>query len=85
MKADRRWWNEGRYEQECAAFDAAAPLSRETWESLQRDRREQFRRMACEPADIPYTDSINAVTEGGLAIRVKLLVQFPMHCGVAYL
>lgn len=23
-----RWWNVGRYERECAAFDAAHPLAR---------------------------------------------------------
>lgn len=37
-----RWWNAGRYERECAAFDAEHPLSREVWESLQRSEREAF-------------------------------------------
>lgn len=31
-----RWWNAGRFERECAEFDAAQPLSRQVWESLQR-------------------------------------------------
>jgi hypothetical protein len=34
-----RWWNAGRYERECAEFDAAHPLSRQVWESLQRSER----------------------------------------------
>lgn len=34
-----RWWNAGRYEHECAEFDAAQPLSRQVWESLERHRR----------------------------------------------
>lgn len=44
-----RWWNAGRYEQECAAFDASQPLSREVWESLQKMHREEFERMCMEP------------------------------------
>lgn len=43
LTADRgitpRWWNAGRYEAECAAFDAEHPLSRQVWESLQRSER----------------------------------------------
>lgn len=85
-----RWWNQGRYERECAEFDVLHPLARETWESLQRIRDRQARDDACasywgEPRFEPCTDGINAITEGGIAIRVKLHIQFPLHCGVAYL
>lgn len=86
-----RWWNEGRYERECAEFDAAQPLARAVWESLQRHRREDALRAACDPIRPAWDDfieperAINAITEGGLAIRVKLQIQFPMHFGVAYL
>ncbi len=30
-------------------------------------------------------DTIRAITESGLEIRVKLRIDFPMHVGVAYL
>ncbi len=43
------------------------------------------RECAAEPAYRWPTDTIRAVTEGGLEIRVKLHIQFPMHVGVAYL
>jgi hypothetical protein len=82
MKADRRWWNDGRYEQECAAFDVAHPQSSETWDSLQRSRRESSMALALQPL---HPDFINVRTEAGLEIRVKLRIDFPMHCGVAYL
>lgn len=42
-----RWWNAGRYEAECAAFDAEHPLSREVWDSLQRSEREAFAEWCC--------------------------------------
>lgn len=46
-----RWYNEGRYEQECAAFDADHPvLAREVWESLQRPSGELARDIVL-PAD----------------------------------
>lgn len=78
-----RWWNVGRYERECAEFDAAQPEARRVWESLQRHRRAELIELALMPW--PQLDSINAITEGGLANRVKLHIDFPMHCGVAYL
>lgn len=85
MKADRRWWNDGRYASETAAFDVAQPLSRETWESLQRSDREQAHRMACEPFGPSPLRFIRATTESGLEIRIKLDIQFPTHIGIAYI
>ena len=37
-----RWWNAGRYERECAEFDARHPLSREVWEAIQEYRFERW-------------------------------------------
>lgn len=86
MKADRRWWNDEAYERETASFDAEHPLSRDTWESLQRNRREIARRTACEPWWGPSPlDFIRARTEAGLEIRIRLRLEFPAQCGVAYL
>lgn len=52
MKCSTRWWNAGRYEAECAAFDVAAPLSREVWESLQRSRdRSWYADFIVHPSD----------------------------------
>lgn len=51
MKAGR-WWNAGRYEAECAEFDAAAPLSRQVWESIRRSGwRSWFADFAIVPKD----------------------------------
>lgn len=60
----------------------------EIYESLERHRRDDFLEMALQPLvpDVwPQTDSINALGEGGLAIRVRLRIDFPMHVGFAYL
>ena len=51
MKCSARWWNAGRYEVECAAFDDEHPLSREVWESLQRHEREQWLHVLRQPME----------------------------------
>lgn len=58
MKCSTRWWNAGRYEAECAAFDAVAPLSREIWEALRRFERERWHDLACAPYIVEPKDSL---------------------------
>lgn len=68
MKANRRWWNDGRHDRDCAYEDAL------------------HGHLLGEPLMAWYRrDTIRAITEAGLEIRVKLITRFPMHCGVAYL
>lgn len=45
-----RWYNDGRYARECDEFDAAQPMSRRIWESLQR-RSGELARYIVRPAD----------------------------------
>lgn len=47
-----RWWNAGRYKAECAAFDAAHPLSRQVWEALQRSHEDHWFWLATQPIGI---------------------------------
>jgi hypothetical protein len=47
-----RWWNAGRYERECAAFDAEHPLSRQVWNRLQQFRAEDWLWLATQPIGI---------------------------------
>lgn len=68
-----RWWNEGRYERECAAFDVEHPLSREVWESLQRHQREEFHRFLLEyqPAHFFTIERPKDETEEWFRIRYQ--------------
>lgn len=55
-------------------------VTRQWWNDGRYERECQAEQLYVWP-----TETIRAVTENGLELRVKLHIQFPMHCGVAYL
>lgn len=57
-----RWWNEGRYERECAEFDARHPLSRQLWDSLRAIHRERIIRESMQPLE-PFTPPLSDADE----------------------
>ena len=44
-----RWWNLGRFDEECTAFDVEHPLSRQVWTRLQQFRQDDMLWLATQP------------------------------------